>query len=349
MISTTFMLWKPTITKAVTKKARLWRTSLVANRKALSLVAIVPVVLLSVVVGLTLKPAVHAATAVPGQTYMICDQPATYLTSPWTYHALGSGTQTYTVSQYQALTGYGTTLPPLPTYISAQGPAATAAIIFAPGSTANGPAYDYPETPLLYFFEGGAYGTLGFDTVSGDQFIGGSAPGFPEPQFDDGGGAAGINGQNGSLYYSGGASTLAVGASAGATTVTTAAAIPGYINWITFADGSTYSIADVVGTSVTLGSPLSAGQSSGSQVWANQTQPLAYVTTGAAQGGSNLTLGSSSVPMMQYSDVVIGDDNYVLSSFPEPNPATLWACLGWIKPWPYTRPSTTTTTPGMSP
>ena len=102
-------------------------------------------------------------------------------------------------------------------------------MIYAPGSSVNRPAYAFPETPLLYFFEGGAYGQINFQAVPGDQFIGGSAPGYREPTFNNGGEAAGINAQNATYDFSGGASTLASSAPAGAKTITTRSPIGGYI------------------------------------------------------------------------------------------------------------------------
>ena len=89
-------------------------------------------------------------------------------------------------------------------------------MIYAPGSSVNRPAYALPQTPLLHFFEGGAYGQIGFEAVPGDQFIGGSAPGHREPTFDDRGQAAGISAQNDTYDFSGGAGTLASPAPAGA-------------------------------------------------------------------------------------------------------------------------------------
>jgi len=115
------------------------------------------------------RTAALPVTAVPGQKYQICTQPSQYLTSPWTYHALASGSRSYTVSQYKALPGYGKTLPPLPAYIASQSPSTKAAVIYAPGSSVNKPAYALPQTPLLHFFEGGAYGQIGFEAVPGDH------------------------------------------------------------------------------------------------------------------------------------------------------------------------------------
>src|SRR5579862_2562869 len=90
---------------------------LMSNRKDLTWAALVPVVLIMVTAGILVKLHTRAASgAVLGESYMICDNTAQYLTSPWTYHALASGNQTYTVAQYEALSGYGSTLPPLPSY-----------------------------------------------------------------------------------------------------------------------------------------------------------------------------------------------------------------------------------------
>lgn len=261
------------------------------------------------------QPQAAHAFSVPGQNYNICDEQAQYLTSPWTYDALASGSQTYTVAQYQALTGYGTTLPPLPSYVIAEGAAATAAVIMAPGSAdASSPAYDYPMTPLVYFFEGGSYPALGLDSVSGDEFIGGSAPGFPEPIFNDNGAAGGINAQNGSYYWSGGDSTLASTADTGATTITTVDPIPGYINNVTFADGSTYDLASASGTTLTLNSPLTTNETAGSAIWANQTHPVAEVASSAAQGATTVMLTSSSIPLVPYGSIRLGSHNYVVQT-----------------------------------
>jgi hypothetical protein len=293
---------------------RLDRNHFVRGGQALSWAGIAVVVLMTVTVGLVIKPSSHAATAVPGQSYLICDNPDTFLTSPWTYHALASGSQTYTVAQYQALSGYGTALPPLPGYISAQGGGATAAVIFAPGANTVGAAYEYPSTPILYFFEGGQYGALNFQTISGDQFIGGSASGFPEPKFDDGGGANGISNGNDSYGWSGGTSTLAATAGVGATTVTTTSAISAWANKITFSDGSTYGIAGGTATSIDLSSPLTSSQAAGSSEWTNSNGPIATLAAAKAQGATTITLTSSSIPLVQYGHIVIGTQDYEIDA-----------------------------------
>ena len=256
-------------------------------------------------------------STVPGESYEICNDTSQYLTSPWTYDGVSQsqGQQTFSVSAYQALPGYGTTLPPLPSYILNESSSTEAAEIFAPGSTAvSNPAYDFPQTPIMYFFEGGAYGQIGLESVSDDEFIGGSANGYPEPEFDDGGNADGIDSGNGSFYYQGGGGTLLSTANAGATSVTTSSTIPGYLQYVTFADGSTYEIASYSNNVMTLTSPLTASESAGSVVYANVTQPIAYVAGATSQGGSSVTFTSSSIPLMQYSNVVIGTDNYQLTS-----------------------------------
>ena len=258
--------------------------------------------------------ATPAASQVPGQKYQICNEPSPYLTSPWTYHALASGSRSYTVSQYKALPGYGKTLPPLPSYIASESSATEAAVIYAPGSSVNQPAYDFPETPLLYFFEGGAYGEISFQTVPGDQFIGGSAPGYREPTFNDGGAAAGIDAQNATYDFSGGASTLASSAPIGATTITTKSPISGYIGWLTFADGKTYRISKASGTTITLASGLTTAESGGQAVYANRQPPIAYVSAAAQQGATSVRLGAATTPLLRYASVVIGADSYPIEA-----------------------------------
>jgi hypothetical protein len=245
--------------------------------------------------------------AVPGQSYEICSMQQQYLTSPWTYHALASGTQSYTVAQYEALSGYGTTLPPLPSYIAAQAPTTEAAIIYAPGSTVDVPAYAQPETPIVQFYEGGAYGKLSSQSVTGDEFIGGSAPGYPEPAFNNGGASnGGISSQNDTYDFSGGTATLVSAAPVGATTITTSSAIPGYIAYVTFLDETTYRIASVNGTTITLASRLTRAEAAGAQVWANRQPPIAFVASPAAQGAPSVTLTASTVPILTNSDILFG-------------------------------------------
>jgi Right handed beta helix region len=254
---------------------------------------------------------------VPGQNYQVCNEQSRYLTSPWTYHALASGSRSYTVSQYKALPGYGKTLPPLPSYIATENSTTEAAVIYAPGSSVGQPAFDLPETPLLYFFEGGAYGAISFQTVPGDQFIGGSTSGHREPTFNDGGAEeAGINAQNATYEFSGGASTLASSAPTGAKTITTRSPIGGYISSgsLTFADGKTYTISRVSGTTIRLASGLTTSQSAGTPVYANRQPPIAYVSAGAHQGATLVRLGSATTPLVHYASVVIGADPYTIEA-----------------------------------
>src|ERR1700733_1818694 len=232
------------------------------------------------------RPATTATSPVPGQKYQICDEQSQYLTSPWTYHALASGSQSYTVAQYRALPGYGKTVPPLPSYIASQSAGTKAAVIYAPGSSVNQPSYGFPMTPLLFFFEGGAYGPIGFEAVPGDQFIGGSAPGHREPAFNDGGQASGISAQNDTYDFSGGAGTLAAAASAGAGTITTKSPIGGSIGSLTFADGTTYQISGGSGTKLTLASGLTAAERAGTTVYAGRVPPIASVATAPPPGAT---------------------------------------------------------------
>jgi hypothetical protein len=251
---------------------------------------------------------------VPGENYQICSEQSKYLTSPWTYDALKSGSRSYTVAGYEALRGYGTALPPLPSYIASESPETEAAVIYAPGSATNSAAYNFPNSPVIQFFEGGVYHELALQSVSGDEFIGGSTASYPEPVFDDGGAVGGISAENDTYEYSGGGSRLAASAAIGATTITTTTAIPGYINYVAFADGSTYGISTSSRTSITLRSPLTGAEASGSRVWASSNQAIAEVSTGAAQGATSVTLTNSSIPLVTYGDIVIGDDTYELTS-----------------------------------
>jgi hypothetical protein len=251
---------------------------------------------------------------VPGENYQICNEQSKYLTSPWTYDALKSGSRSYTVAQYEALPVYRTTLPPLPSYIASESPATEAAIIFAPGSTTKSPAYDFPNSPIIQYFEGGAYSELAMQSVSGDEFIGGSTASYPEPIFNDGGAAGGISADNDTYGYSGGRSMLAASAAIGATTITTTTATPDYINYVTFADASTYGVSTHSRTSITLRSPLTSAEASGSAMWANGNRPIAEISAGAAQGATRVTLTNSSIPLVTYGDIVIGDGTYQLTS-----------------------------------
>jgi hypothetical protein len=287
--------------------------SLLPTRHTVSWIALIPVVAFTVFAGLSLQQSSHAAVLVNGQNYNICSQGATYLTSPWTYHALASGRQDYTAAQYQALPGYGTTLPPLPSYLANQGAGVTAAIIYAPGADVSEPAYMFPETPVLRFFEGGDYGLLGTQSLSGDLLIGGSTTGFPEPKFDDAYAAGGVSNTNDTQGYNGGSVTLTAPASAGATVVSTSGPLDGYPTSVTFADGSTYGISTWDNTSVTIDAPLSAGQSSGSTMYYNRRSPIAKVASAAAQGATSVTLTNSSVPIVQWGEFVIGDHAYQIA------------------------------------
>ena len=302
------------------------------DRKAWSLAAVV-VALIAVIVAVLIAPRFSAgvgssakvgsgadvgsrpaAYRVPGENYQICSEQSKYLTSPWTYGALKSGSRNYTVAQYEALRGYGTTLPPLPPYIASESPETIAAVIYAPGSKVNAPAYYFPNSPIIQFFEGGVYHRLGLQSVSGDEFIGGSVAGYPEPIFNDSGTPGGIDTANSTYGYSGGRSTLAASAAIGATKIATTTAVPGYVNYLTFADGSTYGISNYSKDSITLSSALTNNEGSGSAVWANSTQPIAEVSSSAAEGATRVALTKSSIPLVAYGDIVIGDDAYQLTS-----------------------------------
>lgn len=161
-------------------------------------------------------------SSVPGENYQICGADAsTYLTSPWTYHAVANGsTQTYTVAQYEALTGYGTTLPPLPSYISGETSATEAAEILGPGADLS--SLSNPESPIIYFFEGGAYGELAAAATNGDEYIGGSNGSYGEPLFSNAGSSGGIGDWNASFDSPAALATIAGGSAlpVGTTTFT---------------------------------------------------------------------------------------------------------------------------------
>ena len=272
--------------------------------------AIFSITCYSIQIFFNVPPVAADYTQVPGQNYEICNEQSQYLTSVYTYDALSSGSQSYSVAQYQALPGYGSTLPSLPSYILSEPSTTEAAEIFAPGATVNLPEYDFPNSPIIYYFEGGSYGELALGSVSGDEFIGGSATGFPEPVFDSGGAAGGINAQNGSYDFSGGQSTLTSPASVNATTITTTTTIPGYVQYVNFADGTSYQIASTSGNSITLQSGLTKAEGTGTNVWASRSQPVAFVASAAAQGASTVTLTpASTIPFMQYATAVIGADS----------------------------------------
>ncbi len=187
-------------------------------------------------------------------------------------------------------------------------------MIYAPGSSVMRPAYDFPQTPLLYFFEAGAYGEISFETVPGDKFIGGSAPGHREPTFNDRGAAAGISAHNDSYDFSGGASNLAPAARAGAETITTRTPIGGYIAWLTFADGRTYPIASVSGTTIRLASRIASAEGAGSAVYANRQPPIAHVSATAPRGATSVRLGVAKTPLLRYATVMIGADSYTIGA-----------------------------------
>ena len=298
------------------------------NRRSISLAAVTALVLVTVTAWVIVKLDSHTSTSVPGhastlvpgqgsspvpgQSYLVCANPGQFLTSPWTYHALASGSHSYTVAQYEALPGYGTTLPPLPAYISRQSSSTEAAVIFAPGaSEISLPEFEFPPTPILYYFEGGAYTGLALDSVSGDEFIGGAAPGYPEPRFDDGTKAGGIGPGNTSDGYTGGSTKLAQAAS-NSTSIHTTGPLPAYTRYVTFSDGVTKQISTYSGTSITLDNPVT--EPSGAHVWFSGEAPLAALSSAASKGAASVTLTSSSSPVIKWGNYVIGTDDYQVNS-----------------------------------
>lgn len=261
-------------------------------------------------------PHPQATYNVPGEDYQICNEPG-YLTSSWTYDALKKGTQSYTVAEYEALPGYGSSLPLLPPYIADEPPKTEAAIIYAPSRSGVGaPGYGIPATPALLFFEGGQYGSIGFPSVSGDLFIGGSAPGFPEPVFDDGGGAGGIWDSTSHYGFSGGQDTGS--GTAGSKTVTVETGGEAVGSYLTFADGTNYHVTGVSGTTLTV-EPRLTKKESDTLFWYNNNNSgnggenqIAEISRGAAQGTERISIGGwfhsgVSQPVVPGESIVIGD------------------------------------------
>ena len=293
-------------------------------------------------------------TAVTGETYTICTEPQ-YLTSPYKYDALASGSQSYTVAEYTSLPGYGTNLPPLPAFIAAQAPKTEAAIIYAPGSTMNVPAYARPGDPGRCNSSRAARTVSSpAQSVSGDEFIGGATAKFPEPTFDDGGRRLAASAPRTiPSTISGGTSALASAAGSGATTLKiehrhlrlASATFPS-------PDGATYQIASANGTSLTLSSGLTRSEAAGTQVWANDQPPIATVASGTTQGASSIALTAAAIPLMLNGRIVVGirhlpDRRGVgdavglpVSRCPEPMPprcpgAPVYYDTAHLVPWPW--------------
>jgi hypothetical protein len=252
----------------------------------------------------------------PGEAYQICEQPG-YLTSSWSYDRLKKGSETYTVAQYEALPGYGSDLPLLPTYIANEPVKTEAAVIYAPSSAGiSVPGYGVPGSPVLFFFEGGQYGGISFPSVSGDLFLGGSAPGFPEPVFDDKGGAGGIGDSTSHFGFSGGLDTGSGARGSSEVTATAGGEVVG--SYLTFADGTNYHVTGVSGRALTVEPRLSVTESK-SRFWYNNNNSgnggedqVAEVSAPARQGAVHLSVGvlarsRASQPIVAGEDIVIGD------------------------------------------
>jgi hypothetical protein len=273
------------------------------------------------------RPHPSTTYSAAGESYQVCQEPG-YLTSSWTYDSLKKGSRSYTVAQYKALRSYGDTLPPLPPYIAGEPPTTVAAVIYAPNASGVGaPGYGIPGTPVLFFFEGGSYGPIGFPSVSGDEFIGGSAPGFADPVFNDGGNAGGIWDSTSHYGFSGGQDTGT--GTAGSTQLTVDAGGEQVNSWLTFASGKNYRIDAVSGKTLTLSSPLSVSEAS-APFWYNSNNAanggenqIAEVSQSARGGRRQLMVGGwsghgASQPVVAGEEVVVGDANdagtYVVSA-----------------------------------
>ena len=236
-----------------------------------------------------------------GEGFQVCRNPQR-LTSPWTYDNLARGHRDYTVSQYEKLSAYGKQLPPLPWYIREESPSTEAAVVVAPGDSATMPSYALPESPVLYFFEGGAYGAIGLQTVPGDVVIGGSASGYVEPVFH----AGEIEAQNDTYDFSGGGTKLALSALAGSITITTTRPIAGFVNEVTFPDGSHDGIVRQAGTTIKLSSPLSGPEAAGTPLWSSRAGPLGYLSLASPQADEVIRTNATSAPIMRWEMLDIG-------------------------------------------
>jgi|GEM_PF-6362061 len=257
-----------------------------------------------------MKPAVGFAPAlshrVAGESHQVCTGSgahAEYLTSPWTYDRLKRGRKAYTVGRYEELPGYGTTLPPLPSYIASEPARALAAVIYAPGANVNFSSYQVPFAPVLNFFEGGSFGSLNYQAVSGTLFIGGSARGYPEPTFSGGGIAAGQD----SYGWSGGAGLLTNGAVKGAGTIDVGRGLvipSGY--HIIFPGGAEYEVSKQSGAVLALSHRLRSTEPAGTPFWYDYFGPVAEVSLAAPKGASSLRMGRSTSPVLPRENLVVG-------------------------------------------
>jgi len=250
------------------------------------------------------------AYRVPGESYEICNEPG-YLTSSWSYNRLKKGSHTYTVAQYEALPGYGSTLPTLPSYIASERPSTKAATIFAPGSSANWPSYDETNTMLLYF-EGGLYnGRVGGELTSGDIIYGGSAPGYPEPEATAGGG---FSAQNDHWNDQPGYGQLAARANNSMTlNVAPSTFFSGSYNTnIVFADRHSAPVSRISGNTITLNSPVT--EPAGENFWlVGDWQVMATTTAAATQGATTLSTTADQLNV----DFVPGEKLSVTSTLPD--------------------------------
>jgi len=250
----------------------------------------------------------NAATlTVAGQDYQICTGtgPQQYLTSSWTYDALSSGSATYTAAQYEALSGYGSDLPPLPAYLADQPSSTDVATVYAPGQSIDLTSYNHPGNPELFFFEGGNYGSLSAQALSGDEYIGGSAPGYGEPVFNGGnstGSGMGIQNSQDHYAFNGAGATLASTAPAGATSITLTTAAQQYTSHVAFADPDglhVYGVSRVSGDTVDLRARLRESENGGAFVWYdNGFAPLGAVTTAAPAGSTTVSTGAMAFPVV---------------------------------------------------
>ena len=261
---------------------------------------------------------------VPGQNYETCTAQGAqrYLTSPWTYEALASGSHNYTPLQYEELntngteaptapgSAYGVTLPTLPTYVL--GSTQAIVTIVAPGGSGGG---------LFTFLEGGNYPsgwtaqmTSGQVVVGGSGTISGAY--YPSPALNEGGGnssdfEAGNNHWNNVMGYGQVASSIT-----SSTTFTASDLNGGYgVDQVTFADGTTVHVTSISGTTITLASAIT--EAAGTNFWLTSDTQNGYsgqfmgtASTAAPQGATSVTVSpdllTSTLMFVPYEQLQLG-------------------------------------------
>jgi hypothetical protein len=282
----------------------------------------------STTAGTTTSTTTPTTFTAAGESYEICTGPQSStasLTSPWTYDALASGSESYTATQYEELntdgtenstvpgSAYNVTLPPLPSYLlNASGDVAT---VYAPGSGGIGATED---AAVLDFLEGGSYPNgWAAQMVSGDEVIGGSATGYPQPVIDEGNASTSDFDSGNSHYNSIMGHGVVATSMTSSTTVTAASAgfYAGYaVNQVTFADGTTATVNSISGDTLALAAAVT--ESAGTDFWLTSNSVNGYddeflgdAMAAANQGDTSLIVTTNTrtgLPYVPYEQLQIG-------------------------------------------